>query len=95
MGKTFNLLGFFNQKGVISDNFHVEDRIEHTAQLFASYTSFKIATYTETWIDMNELVTETDVLQIGQQSAVNFTSIAWGEKLGTLLNQYPTKAKPE
>ena len=65
MGRNFYVMGFHNQREFRSDKFNENDRIENKASLHASLTDFTVPVFTETWIESNELIDETAMIQIG------------------------------
>lgn len=50
--------------------------------------------WTEAFLEYNTLIDEIDLVQIGQEKEVDFTTIAIGKELMTKFNEWPTKAEP-
>ena len=61
VGVSFNLYAFFNQQEFDDQEFSDESRIVRNSLIFASYTTTERAVWTESLIELNELVDETDI----------------------------------
>ena len=63
--------------------------------LHASYTTTERAVFTEARVKLNELVDETDLFQLGQQSVAEFTQVSFGSvPQVSSVNMWPTKETP-
>ena len=65
IGKTFNLLHYFNQEEVAMENFDTHGRIQRKSMLSSSFSAAERATWTETFLERNYLEDEVDYFQIG------------------------------
>lgn len=86
---------YYNQQKFNDNEFDQDKRIDQNAVLYASYSAFNGPSWTETWVEMNELEDEIDLLQLGYSNSIEYTSIAFGSVKISLFNNWPTKDAPE
>ena len=79
MGQSFQTYMYYNQQKFNDNEFDQDKRIEQNAVLRASYSAFNAPSWTETWVEMNELEDEIDLLQLGYSNSIEYTSIAFGQ----------------
>ena len=73
MGQTFYTMAYHNQQVFMKDQYDEDERIGQRSEVLASFTSMDKASWTQSFIQRDELIDEVELFQIGQESSVEFT----------------------
>ena len=93
MTKTFDFVMYHNQQEFIPDAYF-DDTVVRKSELTALWTINDQPVYSETFMHTNELIDETDLLQLGQTTVVSFETFGVGKSLTTGQSIWPTQENP-